>query len=228
MYELRANVVVYVYVNFDEMPMSFSGSMTGGKTMEVRGTRAVFASVDPNWDRRNSSFIPVLCVVKRALGWEAVTRPCLVVLRRDAKRSWVLTPPKGWLVAESASGVVTTTFVVNTILGFVSAAVKSTTTGAPVLIMDSASGHISLAARDAAKRLFHLAVSPGGITQFSQPVDCGYAHLLRTMYGELYYAWVAGRGEGHLKGQDAAQQMLSWLGLAHLATCAKISAGVCA
>ena len=49
-----------IFVNFDEIPMSFSGSMHGGETLEFRGTTDILSSTDVSWDKRCGSFIPIL------------------------------------------------------------------------------------------------------------------------------------------------------------------------
>jgi hypothetical protein len=99
-----------------------------------------------------------------------MSSPCSVLLRRDCKKPWLLKVPTSWLVAESASGVVTGKFVSRQLIPHCHEQTRLTRTDRKVLIMDSASGHTTPASRAQAKT-FQLAVIPGGITQFSQPAD---------------------------------------------------------
>ena len=59
-----------------------------------------------------------------------------------------------------------------------------------------------------------------GVTQFAQPVDCGYAARVRAAYQTLcFLVWVAGRdpSAGSVPAETAAQYMITWLGQAHKA-----------
>ena len=106
-YGAKLNNVVGVYVNFDEITFSYSGQMSGGHTVDYRGANNVMTSEDPAWDKRCCSFIPCLCIVKRALsGYETFKLPCCLLLRRSAKSKWVLSNPMNWLISETGSGVV--------------------------------------------------------------------------------------------------------------------------
>jgi hypothetical protein len=222
--ECRFNRVIKIFINFDEVPWSYSGSHSPGRTLEVCGAQNVFSTVDPNWDKRCASFIPVLAIICRASGWECLPLKAAVLLRRDCKKAWVLPNSHGWLVDESASGVVTSMFVGGKLLPFISAQVRSLLSEGEesMIIMDSASGHITEYARSVAKSEHNLAVIPGGLTQFSQPVDCGYCSLLRQTYTEeCFMPWVHTK-EPAGGSYAVAGRMLGWLAEAHAATLVKM------
>ena len=121
-YGARLNNVVGVYVNFDEIPFSYSGQMSGGHTLDYRCANNVMTSEDPAWNKRCCSFIPCLCIVERALGHSKL--PCCLLLRRSAKSKWVLSNPMNWLISETGSGVVNTQFIAKTFLPWLNDAVK--------------------------------------------------------------------------------------------------------
>ncbi len=61
-----------------------------------------------------------------------------------------------------------------------------------MLAMGSATGHTSDRLKAAAKAHFLLVVIPGGVTQFAQPVDCGYAARVRSAYQTTcFLPWLA-------------------------------------
>ena len=220
-YGARLNNVVSVYVNFDEVPFSYSGQMSGGCTLEYKGAVNVMSGEDPMWDKRSCSYIPCLCIVRRALGFESYRLPCSILFRRTAKKKWTLANPKKWLLEESPSGVVNTQFIAKTFLPWLNDEVKRIgMNDATILCYDSASGHKSKPSVAVAKTMFQLCVFPGGTTQFLQPVDVGYAGKLRFEYQALYHQWLAEGRRGGTSSKDFAERMMKWLGEAHETTLA--------
>ena len=137
--------MIRVFFNFDEMPGTFSGTMNNDKTLDRRGNTAIHVATDPNWDRRNSSFIPVLAVVKRQLGWEPLSLPCALLLRRDARTPWLLNPPAGLACRRACLRCRhDAVCVASQLLPWLNNAVKASGfDDKPCLSVDSASGHIS-------------------------------------------------------------------------------------
>ena len=229
-YSARLQRSIRIFVNFDEIPVSFSGSMHGGGTLEFRGTTDVLSSTDTNWDKRCGSFIPILVVVQRSIGFDVVRVPSCFLLRRSAKKMWRLLNPQKWLIEQTDSGVVTTHFISEVMLPWLTDILKplrADEKDTPLLIFDSASAHHSKTSLGVARTSFVVAVIPGGCTQFVQPVDTVYAATFRRVYSQDYFQPWAASKPGKLTAFQYCERMLQWMVEAHSTTIDKCDVAKC-
>ena len=203
-------------INFDEIPWPPSGSMNKGTTLDFKGTKNVIVHRDPRLDKRAASFIAVLACAKYTDGWAPVQMKCAVLLRREAKTPWVLNNPEGWLINESKTGVVTGNWMVHSFIPFLKAQIPEIE-GVPLIIMDSASGHIQSDSKASLQTFSMLSTIAGGGTQHVQAVDTDYTAVLRFLYREkCYIPWT--ENQGKVTAMQLANLMISWLVNAHKAS----------
>ena len=90
--------------------------------------------------------------------------------------------------------------------------------GVPLIIMDSASGHIQSDSKASLQRFSILSTIAGGGTQHVQAIDTDYSQKLRFLYREqCYYPWTA--LEKKVTAMELANLMLTWLADSHRNTC---------
>lgn len=168
LYRIRSEQNVTILINLDEVPFSFSGGLKSGTTLCQRGATDVITSEDPKWDKRCASFVAIIGVIKRGAQWENLPLKCAVLLRRTAKKPWLIQNPHRWLITESPSGVVTGTYMSNYVAPYIRSQLATLLSPGEkaVVIMDSATGHLTDASKAAFKAFSHFAVIPGGMTQF--------------------------------------------------------------
>ena len=220
LYEQRALSIQVIWLNFDEIPWSFSGSLVTRGTLAVRGATNVVVAEDPNWDKRCASYIPILAVRLIGNAWGKLPLKAAFLLKRTAKHPLVPQNAGRWLYSESESGVVTTTYVVNLLYPYIVRQLHEHAAGAQVgIVFDSASGHKSEIGMAAAKRLFDVAMIPGGLTSYVQPVDVEYAAAVRQEYRETHYADLP---PGKLTGKEQLDKIIGWLQETHKAVIEKL------
>ena len=93
-------------LNFDEIPWSVAGKMSGGGTLEIRGTKVVMIRRDVNHEKRCGSFLCAVLVQLCDDGrYQVVPLRCPFLFRRNAKKELNMANPMSWLLSSSKSGV---------------------------------------------------------------------------------------------------------------------------
>ena len=162
-----------VWVNLDEIPASLAGIMGIPVTLQHKNVQNVKMCVDEKHFKRLGTLIAVLAVQSTENGFAPRHMDPAIILKSQERK--VVANPGNLLVVSNATGVINSAYMCDSFLHYLLKQVQKLP-GEAVIIMDSASAHLSeevLAAFRAAGLRF--AIIPGGLTCFihAYPIAVG-------------------------------------------------------
>ena len=178
---------VDMVMNFDEVPMSLSGSMSGNiKTVTGVEDTAVKCNICPGDFKRCATLIIFVAVVRDGDGWKEVVCEPILLLKGEPKSENLQNEKycKGIRVAWTKKGVITSTAMADVVIPHT----KAIANGRRALcIMDAASSHNTAAMVNSfAAHDIHCSVIPAGLTSWMQWVDTHGAARYRSLHFEQY------------------------------------------
>ena len=181
---------VRVWVNLDEIPASLGGLLGNVETLEHEASRNVMALADENHFKRMGALIAMLGVKKEGDAFSTLDLKPAVLLK--SKKGKVVANPHNILFTTNVTGVINGVYNGDVFVPYLQMQLQRTNAEC-IVILDSASAHISVAVL-AALRMAALrhAVIPGGRTMFVQSIDTALAALYRTAHHRLYAAHMEG------------------------------------
>ena len=190
---------ISVWVNFDEIPATLAGVMGSVQTLEHAGTANVMVNFQESHFKRMGTLIAMLGVKKQGDLYCAVKLKPAVLLK--CKKSKVVQNPHQLQCVTNATGVINTQYMRDHFIPYLQAQLQNVG-GECIIILDSASAHISQAVLQALRHCgLRYAVIPGGLTMFIQSIDTALAALYRSAHHRLYVSHME-----HQAKLTAAQQ----------------------
>jgi hypothetical protein len=195
-------------LNFDEVPISVAGTMGNFSVLAQSGV-PVSIHAAANDFKRAASAILTIAAQRTAAGWQMMNVPPALLLRTTTRRP--LHTPQNLLVMRSSTGVVTTELIIQFIGWLLQSvlAVPNARLDETLIVLDSAAAHISKTTlAHLRSKGVHVAVIPGGLTQFTQPVDNGPARLFKHHMLATYVPWRSQNPAQKLKQVEALNLLI--------------------
>jgi hypothetical protein len=170
-------------LNYDEIPASLAGLLGNVQTLDHRGSDNVMVAFNEQHFKRMGTLIASLAVRKMGDAFEQVPiRPAIIIKQASPK---VVANPHGLLVSTTPTGVISGDYMKDQFIPDLQAQLQALG-GKTLVIMDSASAHLSNSVLKAFQRIgCHYAVIPGGLTMFVQSIDTALASKYRTKKSAL-------------------------------------------
>jgi hypothetical protein len=180
---------VEAVLNFDEVPMSLSGSLGRLRTVTHISDKDVRGNFDAGVFKRSCT---VICTAgcRRVNGeWVAFSVKPIILLKGEPQQARVLaeTYDNRVVVAWTKKGVITTTSMLTVIVPHLRASLDFINVGRCLVILDSAKSHVTPSVVTAMwGKSLPAAVIPAGCTSWLQWVDTHCAAVYRSKHTEAF------------------------------------------
>lgn len=185
----RCLPMVEAVLNFDEVPMSLSGSMGRLRTVTHISDKDVRGNFDAGVFKRSCT---VICAAgcRRVNGeWVAFSVKPIVLLKGEPQQARVLgeTYDNRVVVTWTKKGVITTTSMLTVVVPHLRASLDFVNVGRCLVILDSAKSHVTPSVVTAMwGKSLPAAVIPAGCTSWLQWVDTHCAAVYRSKHTENF------------------------------------------